>query len=170
MTALPRGETPGSPAAADDDVVAPSPAVPAPSTGDEEHAPAGDAVEADGGSEAAEDGGGDEATTDAAGDAVEADGESEATEAGDGAEATTDAGDDAAPALSEAEAELAAQREFRERIEKRKAEKKGPISAGAKLSGTAAEQRAPGRAVVIGEKPAAPIHSPPAPAPAPPPP
>ncbi|MFD8827679.1 helix-hairpin-helix domain-containing protein, partial [Streptomyces sp. NPDC059605] len=167
MTALPRGETPGSPAAADDDVVAPSPAVPAPSTGDEEHAPAGDAVEADGGSEAAEDGGGDEATTDAAGDAVEADGESEATEAGDGAEATTDAGDDAAPALSEAEAELAAQREFRERIEKRKAEKKGPISAGAKLSGTAADLLAAVRAVESGEKPAAPFLDRPAPAAAP---
>ncbi|MFF4083041.1 helix-hairpin-helix domain-containing protein [Streptomyces sp. NPDC001777] len=135
MTALPRGETPGSPAA-DDGVVDPSPA---------------------------EDGG--EPATGATGDGDE--GETTTDTTGDGDEAATDAaaGGDAATALSEAEAELAAQREFRERIEKRKAEKKGPISAGAKLSGTAADLLAAVRAVESGEKPAAPfLDRPPAPA------
>ncbi|WUG30521.1 ATP-binding domain-containing protein [Streptomyces sp. NBC_00459] len=59
--------------------------------------------------------------------------------------------------LSEAEAELAAQRELRERIERRKAEKKGPIASGTKLSGTAADLMAAVRAVESGEKPAAAI-------------
>ncbi|MGC2998341.1 DNA helicase RecD, partial [Streptomyces sp. G35A] len=40
---------------------------------------------------------------------------------------------------SEAEAELQAQRLERERIERRKAEKQGPIEAGGKLSGRAAD-------------------------------
>ncbi|MFJ1607577.1 helix-hairpin-helix domain-containing protein [Streptomyces sp. NPDC088253] len=57
--------------------------------------------------------------------------------------------------LSEAEAELAAQRLERERIERRKAEKQGPIAAGAKLSGTAADLLAAVRAVESGEKPVA---------------
>ncbi|MFF3394869.1 helix-hairpin-helix domain-containing protein [Streptomyces sp. NPDC002669] len=132
MTALPRGETPGSPAA-DDGVVAPSPAVD-----------------------------GDRSATGTTGD----EGETTTDTTGDGDEAATEAttGDDAATALSEAEAELAAQREFRERIEKRKAEKKGPISAGAKLSGTAADLLAAVRAVESGEKPAAPFLDRPAPA------
>ncbi|MFB6506136.1 helix-hairpin-helix domain-containing protein [Streptomyces sp. NPDC056099] len=173
MTALPRGETPGSPAAADDGVVDPSPAVPA---------PAGDAAEEDGGSGAAEDGGetatgttGDEDETGA--DAAEDGGETTTDTTGDEDETATDAAGgegetatDAAggdTALSEAEAELAAQREFRERIEKRKSEKKGPISAGTKLSGTAADLLAAVRAVESGEKPAAPFLDRPAPAAAP---
>ncbi|MFF8615461.1 ATP-dependent RecD-like DNA helicase [Streptomyces sp. NPDC015350] len=158
MTALPRGETPGSPAAADDGVVDPSPAVSARSAGDEEHAPAGDAVEADG----PEEGGGSEATEDGDGAATGTTGEED-----EGETAADAAGGDAAPALSEAEAELAAQREFRERIEKRKSEKKGPVSAGTKLSGTAADLLAAVRAVESGEKPAAPFLDRPAPAAAP---
>ncbi|MFH8563488.1 AAA family ATPase [Streptomyces sp. NPDC017988] len=60
-----------------------------------------------------------------------------------------------AVALSEAEAEIAAQRELRERIEQRKASKEGPIEAGTKLSGTAADLLAAVRAVESGEKPVA---------------
>ncbi|MFJ8938244.1 helix-hairpin-helix domain-containing protein [Streptomyces sp. NPDC102365] len=57
--------------------------------------------------------------------------------------------------LSEAEAELAAQRELRERIERRKAEKDGPVLAGTALSGKAADLLAAVRAVESGEKPPA---------------
>ncbi|MFE9726282.1 helix-hairpin-helix domain-containing protein [Streptomyces sp. NPDC005794] len=73
----------------------------------------------------------------------------------------------AAPALSEAEAELAAQRELRERIEQRKAEKEGPIPAGTKLSGPAADLLAAVRAVESGEKPGAAFFDSPASQPAP---
>ncbi|MET9483035.1 helix-hairpin-helix domain-containing protein [Streptomyces sp. NPDC006638] len=58
-----------------------------------------------------------------------------------------------AAVLSEAAAELAAQRELRERIEQRKAEKEGPIAAGTKLSGQAADLLAAVRAVESGDKP-----------------
>ncbi|MFI1355504.1 helix-hairpin-helix domain-containing protein [Streptomyces sp. NPDC020898] len=71
----------------------------------------------------------------------------ETTENAESAESTQ------ATQLSEAEAELAAQRELRERIERRKAEKQGPIAAGTKLSGTAADLLAAVRAVESGEKP-----------------
>ncbi|GLF96221.1 AAA family ATPase [Streptomyces yaizuensis] len=64
-----------------------------------------------------------------------------------GTEAAADAG-----AVSEAQAELAAQRELRERIERRKAERGGPVTAGAKLSGTAADLLAAVRAVESGDK------------------
>ncbi|MFI0239356.1 helix-hairpin-helix domain-containing protein [Streptomyces sp. NPDC016845] len=56
--------------------------------------------------------------------------------------------------LSEAEAEIAAQRALRERIAERKAAKEGPVDAGGKLSGTAADLLAAVRAVESGEKPA----------------
>ncbi|MEV7858826.1 helix-hairpin-helix domain-containing protein [Streptomyces hirsutus] len=56
--------------------------------------------------------------------------------------------------VSEAEAELLAQRAERDRIERRKAERQGPIEAGGKLSGTAADLLAAVRAVESGEKPA----------------
>ncbi|MFE9645720.1 ATP-binding domain-containing protein [Streptomyces sp. NPDC006365] len=59
----------------------------------------------------------------------------------------------AAGELSETEAELAAQRELRERIERRKAEKKGAVESGTKLSGAAADLLAAVRAVESGEKP-----------------
>lgn len=65
---------------------------------------------------------------------------------------TTAAGGTAAAEPSEAAAALIAQRELRERIERRKAEKDGPIASGAKLSGPAAELLAAVRAVESGEK------------------
>ncbi|QIQ05584.1 DNA helicase RecD [Streptomyces liangshanensis] len=79
------------------------------------------------------------------------------TDGGAADEAGADGGGDAAAAegavLSEAAAELAAQRELRERIEQRKAEKDGPIPAGTKLSGQAADLLAAVRAVESGDKP-----------------
>ncbi len=86
--------------------------------------------------------------------ADEATGSAEATEgAGDTAGASADGEEDAAaPALSEAQAELAAQRELRERIAQRKAAKDGPVAAGTKLSGTAADLLAAVRAVESGQK------------------
>ncbi|MFF8259515.1 ATP-binding domain-containing protein [Streptomyces virginiae] len=57
--------------------------------------------------------------------------------------------------LSEAQAELAAQKIERERIARRKAEREGPVEAGAKLSGKAADLLAAVRAVEGGAKPPA---------------
>ncbi|WP_150134868.1 helix-hairpin-helix domain-containing protein [Streptomyces hyaluromycini] len=74
------------------------------------------------------------------------------------------AGGDSAAQLSEAAAELAAQRVERERIAQRKAEKKGPIESGTKLSGTAADLLAAIRAVESGDKPAATVFADPEPA------
>ncbi|MGW1089099.1 helix-hairpin-helix domain-containing protein [Streptomyces sp. NPDC002596] len=147
MTALPRGESPGPSATADDtDVVGSAAAVPASSAED-----------------VAEDVGADESEA----EETEGTAQSAAPEGADETDAAaTDA--DTAPAaavLSEAEAELAAQRELRERIEKRKAEKEGPIAAGAKLSGQAADLLAAVRAVESGEKPSAAFFDSPAPAP-----
>lgn len=67
--------------------------------------------------------------------------------------------------LSETEAEIAAQRELQERIAERKAAKQGPVEAGAKLSGTAADLLAAVRAVESGEKPVASAFSDPEPTP-----
>ncbi|MFF2602556.1 helix-hairpin-helix domain-containing protein [Streptomyces californicus] len=94
---------------------------------------------------------------------------SESTEASADASETAEGSADAAPAaeLSEAQAELAAQRELRERIEKRKAEKAAPISAGGGLSGTAADLLAAVRAVESGEKAGTAFFARTAPAPAP---
>ncbi|MEV6160953.1 helix-hairpin-helix domain-containing protein [Streptomyces sp. NPDC052052] len=151
MTALPRGETPGSPAADDADAVAdPSAAVPAPPVRGEGHGAGEGPSAADGAAEVAETEDDESGTT----------GADEETAAEPGAEGATDG---TAP-LSEAEAELAAQRELRERIEKRKAEKAGPIAAGAKLSGKAADLLAAVRAVESGDKPAASFFDSPAPA------
>ncbi|CAL9581646.1 helix-hairpin-helix domain-containing protein [Streptomyces sp. enrichment culture] len=55
--------------------------------------------------------------------------------------------------VSEAEAELLAQQVERERIERRKAQKRGPVEAGAKLSGPAADLLAAVRAVESGARP-----------------
>ncbi|MEU9958258.1 helix-hairpin-helix domain-containing protein [Streptomyces sp. NPDC050982] len=111
---------------------------------------------------------GDEAAADAA-DATDADsGDGGPPESG-GPAADGGSGDgtaaDTAAQLSEAEAELAAQRELRERIERRKAEKEGPVQAGARLSGKAADLLAAVRAVESGEKPPASIFTEPEPAP-----
>ncbi|MEU1039803.1 helix-hairpin-helix domain-containing protein, partial [Streptomyces sp. NPDC005907] len=97
----------------------------------------------------------DGASGDRAGDAGEASDGASGGEAGDAGGAGGEDGAGAAGKLSEAEAELAAQRELRERIERRKAEKQGPIPAGTKLSGTAADLLAAIRAVESGEKPVA---------------
>ncbi|MFJ9681382.1 helix-hairpin-helix domain-containing protein [Streptomyces sp. NPDC101194] len=185
MTALPRGETPGSPAADDADVAVPSAAAPAPSAQDEGHeadegsptADDGAAEETDGGAgtgSGADEAAGADAESDAA--AAETEGASEDTVRTTAADGAAEGAADAPAPLSEAEAELAAQRELRERIEKRKAEKSGPIAAGAKLSGQAADLLAAVRAVESGEKsaaaffdspaPAAPRRAAPAPAPA----
>ncbi|WJV51533.1 helix-hairpin-helix domain-containing protein [Streptomyces flavofungini] len=80
--------------------------------------------------------------------------------AGEGKDTSAD-GEDAG--VSEAQAELAAQRELRERIEQRKASKDGPVAAGAKLKGTAADLLAAVRAVESGEKPVASAFREPAP-------
>ncbi|WP_053613247.1 ATP-binding domain-containing protein [Streptomyces sp. XY533] len=77
----------------------------------------------------------------------------------DGPEAEPATGEGAEPAagggLSEAQAELAAQKIERERIARRKAEREGPVEAGAKLSGKAADLLAAVRAVESGTKPSA---------------
>ncbi|MFJ4714566.1 helix-hairpin-helix domain-containing protein [Streptomyces sp. NPDC088785] len=85
----------------------------------------------------------------------------------DAAGQPAEAGAEQAAKPSEAEAELAAQRELRERIAQRKAAKEGPIAAGTKLSGTAADLLAAVRAVESGEKPAAAVFAQPEPAPRP---
>ncbi|MFD0025164.1 helix-hairpin-helix domain-containing protein [Streptomyces sp. NPDC058382] len=164
MTALPRGESPGPSATDDDSVVADAP-VPAPAEGTAGAGEPADAGDTGDETPAAADGT-EEAThgTDEAADGTD--------ETADGADATAEGaekdaaaeGDAAAPALSEAEAELAAQRELRERIDKRKAEKEGPIPAGTKLSGPAADLLAAVRAVESGEKPGAAFFDSPAPA------
>lgn len=180
MTALPRGESPGPSATDDDSVVADastdSPAEESAAGTDEATAEASDAGsddEATTGGETA-----DEVTAAAPdGTDTDSDGTDEATAGTDPASGTdgstggtadgTDGsagGDTAAAAVvSEAEAELAAQRELLERIEKRKAEKDGPIPAGTKLSGPAADLLAAVRAVESGEKPGAAFFDSPAP-------
>ncbi|MFI8767212.1 helix-hairpin-helix domain-containing protein [Streptomyces sp. NPDC053792] len=82
--------------------------------------------------------------------------------AGEQAEAAEGA---AAPGVSEAQAELAAQRELRARIEARKAEKSGPVTSGAKLSGTAADLLAAVRAVEGGAASGGTFYEAPEPAP-----
>ncbi|MDX3340132.1 helix-hairpin-helix domain-containing protein [Streptomyces sp. ATCC51928] len=108
-------------------------------------------ADAEDGSDGVEDAPAEESAGDLEADAVTADGTAEAP---------------AVPELSEAQAELAAQRELRERIEKRKAEKTAPIAAGTGLSGTAAELLAAVRAVESGEKSGTAFFDSPAPAPA----
>ncbi|MGW3104724.1 helix-hairpin-helix domain-containing protein [Streptomyces sp. NPDC001100] len=124
--------------------------------------PAGESSAADGA-------GADAEGPDVAADAEITDADEAAT--AEGAEGTEAAGEAsaeaaaAAPELSEAAAELLAQRLERERIERRKAEKAGPIAAGTKLSGTAADLLAAVRAVESGEKPVATAFTGPEPAP-----
>ncbi|OWA02017.1 DNA helicase RecD [Streptomyces sp. CS113] len=111
-----------------------------------------------------------EPATEDATDAVETGPETPGTAetAGASSDARSDepAGDggESAAQVSEVEAELAAQRIERERIERRKAEKQGPIDAGGKLSGSAADLLAAVRAVESGEKPAATVFGAPEPA------
>ncbi|MER6193900.1 ATP-dependent RecD-like DNA helicase [Streptomyces cyaneofuscatus] len=170
MTALP-GETPGTVG-----TDTPQGAEPPAATDAEgpAHAEAPDATGAE--AEAEEVDG-----TGEAGDAeetTEAGGTGDAQEAGETGEAGGDApaggastgGETDAPtaaALSEAQAELAAQRALREKIAKRKAEKEGPVAAGTKLSGSAADLLAAVRAVESGEKAGTEFFDSPAAAPAP---
>ncbi|MFH8883061.1 helix-hairpin-helix domain-containing protein [Streptomyces californicus] len=175
MTALP-GETPGT----DDAPAEDAPAAPAPGDGAEGPSPVGPTA----GSDAAEVAASGTAGAEAVDAVAETAGTSseELPEAAESSEASTDASEassdgseaaegsaDAAPAaeLSEAQAELAAQRELRERIEKRKAEKAAPISAGGGLSGTAADLLAAVRAVESGEKAGTAFFARTAPAPSP---
>ncbi|KUN77156.1 ATP-dependent DNA helicase [Streptomyces griseoruber] len=88
--------------------------------------------------------------------------ESEETAAAPAAEGGSTGGE-AAAQVTEAQAELAAQKLERERIERRKADKAGPIDSGAKLSGTAADLLAAVRAVESGARPAATVFSAPEP-------
>ncbi|MFJ2744183.1 helix-hairpin-helix domain-containing protein [Streptomyces sp. NPDC087440] len=171
-----------SPAAPDAEAAAdPAPeadAVPAPGAdGEDEGQPDAEAeANAESGSEDAEDEAGTEddgrsaAADSSAGDsapdvAPSAEGDADDTAGTDAPGAGEQA--PAAPQLSEAEAELAAQREFRAKIAQRKAEK-AEISAGAKLSGTAADLMAAVKAVESGARPAAAFVPEPTPAPAPP--
>ncbi|MFJ4835603.1 helix-hairpin-helix domain-containing protein [Streptomyces sp. NPDC088747] len=94
-----------------------------------------------------------------------ADGGSTATAEGAESPEGVESPEGAAKQLSEAAAELAAQRLERERIARRKAEKQGPVAAGGKLSGTAADLLAAVRAVENGEKPATTAFRAPEPAP-----
>ncbi|WP_328909231.1 ATP-binding domain-containing protein [Streptomyces sp. NBC_00234] len=163
MTALPRGETPG-PSAEDTEegglTAAGTPAA------DDSADVSGDVSREDSGADGAPD-------NDAEADSDDAEAESPGPEAAGAAEGTeetaagTEGAGEAKPELSEAQAELAAQRELRERIEKRKAEKEGPIPAGTKLSGTAADLLAAVRAVESGEKAGAAFYDAPASPPAP---
>lgn len=165
MTALPRGESPGPSATDDDSVVADAP-VPAPA---EEAAAGTDKATGEATGEAT-DKATDEATDDGTDDgetAAATDGTDEPADGADtaaGADGSSDGDTPAAAVPSEAEAELAAQRELLERIEKRKAAKEGPIPAGAKLSGPAADLLAAVRAVESGEKAGAAFFDSPAPA------
>ncbi|MER6186523.1 ATP-dependent RecD-like DNA helicase [Streptomyces sp. NPDC001652] len=90
----------------------------------------------------------------AEGDSDEAAGEASASDGEQG---------EAAAKLSEAEAELAAQKLERERIARRKAEKQGPVEAGTKLSGKAADLLAAVRAVESGDRPATAVFAEPEP-------
>ncbi|MER0444728.1 helix-hairpin-helix domain-containing protein [Streptomyces sp. Edi4] len=112
-----------------------------------------------------------DATADAAGEPEadpgdDAPGDAETDGANSDAPGNPEAGVDADGAgISEAAAELAAQRELRARIERRKAEKEAPIPAGTKLSGQAADLLAAVRAVEKGEKSGAAFFAGPPPAP-----
>ncbi|MFH9608633.1 helix-hairpin-helix domain-containing protein [Streptomyces sp. NPDC017448] len=166
MTALP-GETPGTDDATAEDASA---AAPAPGDGAEDATPSDGGPAAPPAAEEGEPGTDESATGDGGAEAAPEADASDATPGAGPPDAAPGAGSsDAAPAseLSEAQAELAAQRELRERIEKRKAEKAAPISAGGGLSGTAADLLAAVRAVESGEKAGTAFFARPAPAPAP---
>ncbi|MET9623074.1 helix-hairpin-helix domain-containing protein [Streptomyces sp. NPDC006464] len=109
------------------------------------------------------------ADSDGDGDGTE-DADPDAAEADDAAGGTAGEGGAAegaatSPEVSEAQAELAAQRELRARIEQRKADKDGPVDAGAKLSGKAADLLAAVRAVESGTRTDTDLFETPAPAP-----
>ncbi|WP_327120263.1 ATP-dependent RecD-like DNA helicase [Streptomyces sp. NBC_01341] len=163
MTALPRGESP-DPAAEDDEGREDIGAAAADGSAGEHGTEAADGADAPQDTGASQDAEETQATRDAdAGEGPEPVGDADA----DGAAAQDTAQASQTPELSEAAAELAAQRELRLRIEQRKAGKDGPIAAGAKLSGPAADLLAAVRAVESGEKPGTAFFDSPASAPAP---
>ncbi|WP_018570373.1 helix-hairpin-helix domain-containing protein [Streptomyces sp. PsTaAH-124] len=129
-----------------------------PGTPDTDAEPAEPAGPAD--PDRSDDGDGDEGGS-AAGETDESGDGGTDTAAEEGSEAGSAGGADGGAQLSEAAAELAAQRIERERIERRKAEKetRGPIEAGTKLSGPAADLLAAVRAVESGAKPAAAVFA-----------
>ncbi|MFI2212707.1 helix-hairpin-helix domain-containing protein [Streptomyces sp. NPDC020141] len=100
-----------------------------------------------------------------AADTADAADTAESAESAESAGAADTAGTADAGELSEAAAEIAAQRELQARIERRKAEKDGPVESGAKLSGKAADLLAAVRAVESGQKPGKVFFDAPAPAP-----
>ncbi|MEU6486980.1 helix-hairpin-helix domain-containing protein [Streptomyces sp. NPDC046887] len=182
MTALPRGETPGHPSDSDDEPAAEEQAAEehaAPAEPDPQQKSEPESESADGPEPEAEsaDGPEPEAGPERGGEpALEAPAlEAPASEApASEAPASTGAGPDekepggsdaSAGGLSEAQAELAAQRELRARIEERKAAKGGPLQAGGKLSGSAADLLAAVRAVESGEQTGAALYDSPAPPP-----
>lgn len=154
MTALPRGETPGHSA---EDPDGSEDRSPEPSDLPEDRSE-------DGPEDRSEDGpGGGPGLPDDADDSEAAPADDSGGPSGGGGttgEVPVEATD--APTVTEAQAELAAQRELRERIERRKAEKAGPIAAGTGLSGTAAQLLAAVRAVESGEKTASAFYEAPA--------
>lgn len=162
MTALPRGESPDP--AAEDDEGREETGGPATGGSPGEHGP-----EAEDGADAPQEtGAGQGAEETRAARDPEAGGSAEAAEeAGAGGGAGDTAEPSGAPEMSEAAAELAAQRELRLRIEQRKAGKDGPIAAGGKLSGPAADLLAAVRAVESGAKPGTAFFDSPPSAPAP---
>ncbi|MFI1724310.1 helix-hairpin-helix domain-containing protein [Streptomyces sp. NPDC020489] len=125
-------------------------------TGDEDSAAARDEQSAAAGGDASATGGEGRAAAEDGPSTAGAD-DGTATQGGPSATgedvAAAGADGEAAAKLSEAQAELAAQKLERERIARRKAEKQGPVEAGAKLSGKAADLLAAVRAVESGEKP-----------------
>ncbi|MFJ3823750.1 helix-hairpin-helix domain-containing protein [Streptomyces nodosus] len=111
-------------------------------------------------------GAGTDGTTESAVPGGEGDsGEEPAAHPGTGGDSGERSGDGGDPQQTEAQAELAAQRIERERIEQRKAGRKGPIRAGGRLSGPAADLLAAVRAVESGDRPVPSAFSEPAPAP-----
>ncbi|MET9804717.1 helix-hairpin-helix domain-containing protein [Streptomyces sp. NPDC006368] len=161
MTALPRGAAPGPSSDPDSGSGSAPSAEPGTGTGtgtgSDVHAEdtvASDVVAAEPGQD------GDGGDREGEGGDDDAAGGDRASEDGAGGDS---AGEDGG--LSEAEAELAAQRELRARIERRKAEQAAPIESGTKLSGRAADLLAAVRAVESGAKPGTAFLDSPAPAP-----
>ncbi|MFD6531134.1 helix-hairpin-helix domain-containing protein [Streptomyces sp. NPDC060184] len=152
MTALPRGETPGHSGHSAEGTEDTEDRSGLPEGGPEEKESPGLSADA---ADESPDGPDDDPDDDPSASSPDGSATGETPGATDG-----EAGD--APAVSEAQAELAAQRELRKRIEQRKAEKAGPIEAGTRLSGTAAELLAAVRAVESGEKTASAFYEAPA--------
>ncbi|MEU6867998.1 helix-hairpin-helix domain-containing protein [Streptomyces sp. NPDC046876] len=159
--ATPAPDTPGAaPTRPDPDTATPPPNAPSDTPPDAAEAPqadgpageAADGAEADAGDNGAAAAGAPQAESASGGAGADGGPGAESPVSERGGEGESPAGDGDSPRLSEAEAELAAQKVERERIERRKAQRQGPVEAGAKLSGKAADLLAAVRAVESGEK------------------